>query len=150
MCLRGREWSAGRYSGKSCRQPRPKLAQSVYGASAQCVKRHLEQEHHRRWREIGGGHCAGVLGGTIRNRYSALLNQSKTPAVTEPDSSNEFDNANKLSEADQAKVDAFLKRGVNSVERKPFKPLFLVFLLMAVVAAFSLLSQGIAQWAGIY
>ena len=86
----------------------------------------------------------------MRNRYSALFNQSKTPAVTEPDSSNRFDDATKLSEADQAKVDAFLKRGVNSVERKPFKPLFLVFLLMAVVAAFSLLSQGIAQWAGIY
>ena len=108
------------------------------------------QEHHRRQREIGGGHCEGVLGRTMRNRYSALLNQSKSPAVTEPDSSNEFDDANKLSDADQAKVDAFLKRGVNSVERKPFKPLFLVFLLMAVVAAFSLLSQGIAQWAGIY
>ena len=56
----------------------------------------------------------------------------------------------KLSEADQAKVDAFLERGVNSVERKPFRPLFLIFLLMAVVAGFSLLSQGIAQWAGIY
>lgn len=56
----------------------------------------------------------------------------------------------KLSEADQAKVDAFLESGVNSVERKPFRPLFLIFLLMAVVAGFSLLSQGIAQWAGIY
>ena len=56
----------------------------------------------------------------------------------------------KLSEADQAQVDAFLERGVNSVERKPFRPLFLIFLLMAVVAGFSLLSQGIAQWAGIY
>ena len=56
----------------------------------------------------------------------------------------------KLSEADQARVDAFLHRGVNSVERKPFRPLFLLFLLMAVVAGFSLLSQGIAQWAGIY
>ena len=58
--------------------------------------------------------------------------------------------AQKLSEDDQAKVDAFLERGVNSVERKPFRPLFLIFLLMAVVAGFSLLSQGIAQWAGIY
>ena len=56
----------------------------------------------------------------------------------------------KLSQADQAKVDGFLERGVNSVERKPFRPLFLIFLLMAVVAGFSLLSQGIAQWAGIY
>ena len=70
--------------------------------------------------------------------------------MSEPDSLTDTDDAKKLSYADQAKVDAFLKRGVNSVERKPFKPLFLIFLLMAVVAAFSLLSQGIAQWAGIY
>ena len=56
----------------------------------------------------------------------------------------------KLSEADQARVDTFLERGVNSVERKPFRPLFLLILLMAVVAGFSFLSQGIAQWAGIY
>ena len=70
--------------------------------------------------------------------------------MTEPDSFTDTDDAKKLSDADQAKVDAFLERGVNSVERKPFKPLFLTFLLMAVVAAFSLLSQGIAQWAGIH
>jgi hypothetical protein len=70
--------------------------------------------------------------------------------VPESDLPKDVDDAKKLSDADQAKVDAFLKRGVNSVERKPFKPLFLIFLLMAVVAAFSLLSQGIAQWAGIY
>ena len=70
--------------------------------------------------------------------------------MSEPDSFADTDDAKKLSDADQAKVNAFLKRGVNSVERKPFKPLFLIFLLMAVVAAFSLLSQGIAQWAGIY
>ena len=57
---------------------------------------------------------------------------------------------NKLSQADQAKVDAFLERGVNSVERKPFRPLFLIILLIVVVAGFSLLSQLIAQWAGIY
>ena len=60
------------------------------------------------------------------------------------------DSPQKLSASDQARVDAFLARGVNSVERKPFRPLFLIFLLMAVVAGFSLLSQGIAQWAGIY
>ena len=70
--------------------------------------------------------------------------------MPERDSLTDTDDAKKLSDADQAKVDAFLKRGVNSVERKPFKPLFLIFLLMVVVAAFSLLSQGIAQWAGIY
>ena len=70
--------------------------------------------------------------------------------MPEPDFSNNLDDTKKLSDADQARVDAFLKRGVNSVERKSFKPLFLIFLLMAVVAAFSLLSQGIAQRAGIY
>ena len=70
--------------------------------------------------------------------------------MPEPDLSKDLDDTKKLSDADQARVDAFLKRGVNSVERKPFKPLFLILLLMAVVAGFSLLSQGIAQWAGIY
>ena len=55
-----------------------------------------------------------------------------------------------LSETDRAKVDAFLNRGVNSVDRKPFKPLLLLALLMAVVVIFSLLSQGIAKWSGIY
>ena len=70
--------------------------------------------------------------------------------MPEPDTSTDIDKAKKLSDADQAKVDDFLERGVNSVERKPFRPLRLIFLLMAVVAGFSLLSQGIAQWAGIY
>ena len=70
--------------------------------------------------------------------------------MPERDPPTDTDDAKKLSDADQAKVDAFLKRGVNSVERKPFRPLRLIFLLMAVVAGFSLLSQGIAQWAGIY
>ena len=56
----------------------------------------------------------------------------------------------RLSESNQAKVDEFLQRGVNAVERKPFRPAFLIFLLIAVVTGFSLLSQGIAQWAGVY
>ena len=56
----------------------------------------------------------------------------------------------KLSQADQARVDGFLARGVNATERKPFRPIVLIFLLMAVVAGFSLLSQGIAKWSGIY
>ena len=70
--------------------------------------------------------------------------------MPEPESPTDIDLAKKLSDADQAKVDSFLERGVNSVERKPFRPLRLIFLLMAVVAGFSLLSQGVAQWAGIY
>ncbi len=56
----------------------------------------------------------------------------------------------KLTPEDQARVDGFLQRGVNSVERKPFRPILLIFLLIAVVTGFSLLSQGIAHWAGIY
>ena len=70
--------------------------------------------------------------------------------MPEPESPTDIDRAKKLSDADQAKVDSFLERGVNSVERKPFRPLRLIFLLVVVVAGFSLLSQGIAQWAGIY
>ena len=70
--------------------------------------------------------------------------------MPEPESPTDIDLAKKLSDADQAKVDSFLERGVNSVERKPFRPLRLIFLLVVVVAGVSLLSQGIAQWAGIY
>ena len=55
-----------------------------------------------------------------------------------------------LSQEDQSRVDCFLARGVNSVERRPFRPVFLIIVLIAVVTGFSLLSQGIAQWAGIY
>ena len=70
--------------------------------------------------------------------------------MPDPEFPTDIDRAKKLSDADQAKVDHFLERGVNSIERKPFRPLRLLFLLMAVVAGFSFLSQGIAQWAGIY
>ena len=50
---------------------------------------------------------------------------------------------------DQARVDAFLKRGVNSVERKPFRPILLMVMLIVVVAGLSLLSQLIARIAGV-
>lgn len=51
---------------------------------------------------------------------------------------------------DQARVDAFLKRGVNSVERKPFRPLLLMIVLMAMVMGLSVLSRWLAYWAGVY
>jgi hypothetical protein len=51
---------------------------------------------------------------------------------------------------DQARVDGFLKRGVNSVERKPFKPLYLMILLIVVVGSLSLFSQWLAKQAGVY
>jgi len=57
---------------------------------------------------------------------------------------------NSLYPEDQKKVDEFVSRGVNSVERKPFRPGRLLLLLMAVVIGLSLLSQFLARWAGIY
>lgn len=60
------------------------------------------------------------------------------------------DHTPRLNPEDQAKVDGFLKRGVNSVERKPFKPIRLLILLVVVVAGLSLFSQLLARWAGVY
>lgn len=57
---------------------------------------------------------------------------------------------NRLYPEDQEKVDAFLKRGVNSVERKPFRLWIMILLLLGTVTGFSLLSQLIARMAGIY
>ena len=81
---------------------------------------------------------------------SLIVEFVKHRARFDMDTDTDTDAPQMLSDSDQAKVNAFLSRGVNSVDRKPFRPLFLIFLLMAVVAGFSLLSQGIAQWAGIY
>lgn len=57
---------------------------------------------------------------------------------------------NRLYPEDQEKVDEFLKRGVNSVERKPFRVWVMIVMLLAVVTGFSLLSQLIARLAGVY
>jgi hypothetical protein len=51
---------------------------------------------------------------------------------------------------DQEKVDEFVKRGINSVERKPFRPMRLLILLIVVVMSLSILSQFLARWAGVY
>jgi hypothetical protein len=57
---------------------------------------------------------------------------------------------NRLYPEDQAKVDEFISRGVNSVKRKPFRPMRLLLLLMAVVLGLSILSQFLARWSGVY
>jgi hypothetical protein len=57
---------------------------------------------------------------------------------------------NRLYPDDQASVDEFVKLGVNSVERKPFRPLRLLLLLVAVVMTLSIFSQFLARWAGVY
>lgn len=57
---------------------------------------------------------------------------------------------NRLHPEDQARVDEFIRRGVNSVERKPFRPMRLLLILIAIVTGLSIFSQFLARWAGIY
>jgi hypothetical protein len=70
--------------------------------------------------------------------------------MNEPEDEQDTSPQNRLYPEDQAKVDEYVKRGVNSVERKPFKPLRLLILLIAVVMGLSILSQWLAHWAGVY
>ena len=56
----------------------------------------------------------------------------------------------RLSEEDQAKVDAFVSTGINSVERKPFRPLRLLLFLVVVVTGLSVLSLLLARLEGVY
>ena len=56
----------------------------------------------------------------------------------------------RLNPDDQSRVDEFLSRGINSVERKPFRPLRLLIGLLVVVTLFSLFSQLLARWYGVY
>ena len=56
---------------------------------------------------------------------------------------------NRLYPEDQAKVDAFLRKGVNAVERKPFRPLRLVLVLLVVITSFSVLSLYLASTIGL-
>ncbi len=60
------------------------------------------------------------------------------------------DSDKKLTDDDQDRVDRFLKTGVNSVSRRPFKPFLLIALLLGVVTGLSLLSQWLAHKAGVY
>ncbi len=57
---------------------------------------------------------------------------------------------NRLYPEDQAKVDEFISRGVNSVDRKPFRPGRLLVILIVIVISLSAFSQFLARWAGIY
>ena len=55
-----------------------------------------------------------------------------------------------LSKEDQARVDRFISTGVNATEKKPFRPILLILLLIVVVTGFSLLSQILERMAGVY
>ncbi|MEE4662118.1 MAG: DUF3094 family protein [Halieaceae bacterium] len=56
----------------------------------------------------------------------------------------------RLSPEDQAKVDEFVNSGVNSVERKPFKPFRLLVILFLVVTGLSGISALVARLGGVY
>jgi hypothetical protein len=58
--------------------------------------------------------------------------------------------SNSLFPEDQKKVDEFVNRGINSVDRKPFRPMRLILMLIFVVTVLSLFSQFLARWAGVY
>ena len=68
------------------------------------------------------------------------------------ESSNKQDRShqNRLYPEDQARVGGFIKRGINSVERKPFRSLRLLLVLVVVVMTLSIFSQFLARWAGVY
>lgn len=68
----------------------------------------------------------------------------------EPTERQDLSYQNSLYEEDQKKVDEFLSRGVNSVDRKPFRPMRLLLLLIVAVFGLSIFSQFLARWAGIY
>ena len=57
---------------------------------------------------------------------------------------------NRLYPEDQARVDHYLREGYNDVERKPFRPLRLMLMLLGVVTTLMLLSIGLARYYGIY
>ncbi|MEM9254256.1 MAG: DUF3094 family protein [Pseudomonadota bacterium] len=57
---------------------------------------------------------------------------------------------NQLNPEDQKKVDEFVNSGINSVERKPFKPMRMMLLLIVVVTVLSVFSQLLASWFGAY
>ena len=70
--------------------------------------------------------------------------------MTESDTNKDTPESTRLYPEDQARVDEFVSKGVNSVERKPFKPFRLLLILIAIVVFLSVFSQLLARWAGIY
>jgi hypothetical protein len=54
-----------------------------------------------------------------------------------------------LSDEDMARVKEFLSTGYNDTERKPFRPLYMMVLLVVAVSSLSVLSLVIARSHGI-
>jgi hypothetical protein len=55
----------------------------------------------------------------------------------------------KLSPEDQARVDAVTSRGVNSLERKPFRVWLLLGIILLVLTLLSFFSYGLAWMHGV-
>lgn len=79
-----------------------------------------------------------------------LQEQPAEIAMSKDEENQDKSYQNSLYPEDQQKVDEFLERGVNSVERKPFRPMRLMIILIVVVMSLSILSQFLARWAGVY
>lgn len=56
---------------------------------------------------------------------------------------------NRLSPEDQARVDEYLRTGYNDVERKPFRPYYMMIMWNVVVIGFLALSLWLVRHAGI-
>jgi quinol-cytochrome oxidoreductase complex cytochrome b subunit len=56
---------------------------------------------------------------------------------------------NQLSPEDQKRVDSVINSGYNSTERKPFRPLRLLFVLWIVVTCLGLIAWGYARYHGL-
>lgn len=54
-----------------------------------------------------------------------------------------------LSDVDQSRVDTVLARGTYASDRKPFRPLLLLAVVVGVLTCLSVLSFAIARWHGV-
>lgn len=57
--------------------------------------------------------------------------------------------SSELSSQDQRRVDAVLSRGTYAPQRKPFKPLRLLAVIMVILMGLSVFSYVIARWHGV-
>lgn len=55
-----------------------------------------------------------------------------------------------LSDEDMVRVEEYLRSGYNKTERKPFRPFYMMVLLLLVVSSLSVLSLLIARSQGVY
>ena len=77
-------------------------------------------------------------------RGARLLADSVEPSSADPMSTVDADDESKLSEADLERVRKYLSSPVHQVERKPFRPWFMMGMLVLVVVLLGGLSQLIA------